>query len=433
MKTGTGGQLWKLQAGSNDSPSLTPGLATKWQLNDVPDRCPTGPLAYYLPFLILTITGTITQPVSAGVVIPKDRLVQLLVASFDWQSAWHGAPLSADQVLGSNIRLIEFHANGFEFAQRQAETIDSAAGTYQFALTIALPACDRRGHLVKETSQLALLFQPSNFKVNMAPASLLDSHSPGATATELVGQLSAYLDPRPELVLGTPVEWFQHQVVAGGNAVKIDGFGRDTNLTGVQQKGGVMFLGELTSLLGQGGVFESENVTEFSFDWRGQAKYTHIDAWFSMMDRAYPAYRTIVSPGAYATSAPNDYNALPFQYNNQAPQSSALDRTGRLFFPMVCGGDDLRLTDLQTADRDQTFFLTVSGGFDQGEHLILAQYAKVWTDQKIADWQSRVLDSGLAQYVLGDRFGKQQWLQRAPRNKTTLTADERTYLAFQWA
>jgi hypothetical protein len=437
-KVATGGQLWKLQAGSNDTPTLTPGTTTKWQLNDVPDRCPTGPLAYYLPFLLLTITGTITQPEGGGTAIPKDQLCRLLIASIDWNNAWHGTPVSADHVLGQNLRVVEFHAGGFEYAQRQSNEIGAAAGAATFTLTIAVPASDRRGGLVRETSQLALLYQPSNFKLNMAAASVLDAVSDGAVASNLVGQLSAYLDPRQEIVCGTPVEWIQHQIVAGGNAVKIDGFGRDTMLSGVEQKGGVLFLGELTSENGQGGVFESQDVTEFAFNWRGQQKYTHIDAWFSMLDRAYPNWRTNVSPSTYASSAPNDYNSMPFAFTNLDgnPSASSGDRGGRLFFPIALGGNELRLTDLQTADRDETYFLTVTGGFDAGDHLVLAQYAKVFTQQKQADFVSRVCDGGpgsLAAYVLGQNYAKARLQRRAPPSKHVLTPDQYTYLALQFA
>jgi hypothetical protein len=437
MKVNTGGQLWKLQAGSNDTPTLTMGTTTKWQLNDVPDRCPTGNLAYYLPYLLLTITGTVTQAGGTGVAIPKDRLVALLIQSIDWNNAWHGTPVSADHVLGTNLRVVEFHAGGFEYAQRQANEIAAANGATTFTLTIAVPACDRRGGLISETSQLSLLYQPSNFKLNMAAASVLTAFSPGATFSGLVGQLSAYLDPRQEIVLGTPVEWILHQIVAGGNAVKIDGFGRDTMLSGVEQKAGVLFLGELTTQNGQGGVFSSDEVTEFAFNWRGQQKYTHIDAWYSMMDRAYPNWRTINSPATYATSAPNDYNSMPFGFTNQDgnPAASSGDRGGRLFFPIALGGDELRLTDVQTADRDETYFLTVSGGFDAGDHLVLAQYAKVFTAQKQADFISRVCDGGansLAAYVLGKNYTAAQLHKRGPRSKHVLTPDEQTYLALQF-
>jgi hypothetical protein len=444
----TGGQLWELTAGNNQNPALTQGNVTKWDLNDVPDRSPTGPLAYYLPCLLLTIFATITQPAEGGSLINFRDLRRAFIDSIDWVNAWHGTPVSKNHVTGVELPLIEWISGGFRYAQRQPNAIPTTSGDYAVQLTVAIPACARQGKLLKDTSQLALLFQPSSLKLNVAPASVLDSLSTGAVvkANTMSASLSAVLVPRQEIVLGTGIEWILHQVVAGVNspAVKVVGFGRDTNFTGVEPKGGVLWLGELTDVAGQPGVFTAENVEEFSFAWRGQQQLRHVLAWQAMIQQAQPVHRVIDENGLAAGVTPgvNDLNDYPYSGGvTSAPGGYSANQilVQALAWVMVQGGDDLRLTDVQTADRDETYFLTVSGGFATGDHQILAQYARVWQEAKRASFVSEVMKGGansLAAYVLGGPANAAAAAARGlrprfPRDKHVLTADQTAYLPFQ--
>ncbi len=66
--TTTTGQLWPLQSGSTTSPVLLPGKVTSFQFQDVPDRSPTGPLAYFMPGVELTFSGVAVQGAEGGAV-----------------------------------------------------------------------------------------------------------------------------------------------------------------------------------------------------------------------------------------------------------------------------------------------------------------------------------------------------------------------------
>ena len=55
-----------LQSGSTNQPTLNPGAQTTFQFQDVPDRSPTGPLAYYLPGVLLTFSGNIVNTGGTG-------------------------------------------------------------------------------------------------------------------------------------------------------------------------------------------------------------------------------------------------------------------------------------------------------------------------------------------------------------------------------
>ncbi len=451
IKSGTGGNQWNLKSGGSNSLTVTQGNTYNWQLNDIPDRAPSGPLAYYLTALLLTITGNVVQSGSTGVFIPRDVLPALIINSIDWKNSWMGPVMNFQYVKGFALPIIEFVSGGFEYGQRQNGGIAAANGTYAFSMTIRVPALnDNRGRLLKETSHLAALFQPSQFSVTMASTTTLTTWSPGASLTSLSMSVTAQLDPRQELVLGTPMEWILHTPISGGPQVTIEGFGRNAAVNGVLVKGGVAFLSDLTATPSvQPGVVAPASCTDFSFPWRGQATTYDIKAWIQQHLALLPNDRPQVQGNVASTTAGiNDFQGFPYIFNNQTSDSATIDLTNLRFFPLVMGGDALELSDLQTAESDQTFNLTQTGGFTTpGNHQILAQYARVWTPEKMGDWVAQIVRGGansLAACVLQkpsivadvlkkvtDPNGNGLSL-RYPTAKHVTTVDQETYLAHQF-
>lgn len=439
---GTGAQLWPLVTGNNNNPSLSQGQSTSFFFNTVPDRCPTGPLAYYLPLVFLTIYGNVVQAGGSGSAIPYDELVAALVDSIDWINCWHGTVVSANYVKGTNLPVVEYYANGFRFATRRPQPIPAANGTYPFQYTIAItPSVSRLGRLMNDTMQLAKLFQQSQLKINVASSSVMTQLSPGGSLTSLSAKASAVLVPRSDLILGTPIETIVHEMVASQNSnqVQIKGFGTDTLLKGINNKGGVVFCGELTSVNLQGGAFAMENASQFSFPWRGQDIIDHAEAVVAMSQLGnMPNDRPQTLP--IGGTADAEFNNPPYIAGNTDTWASGsnkhFDLTGNMFFPFVQGGNDLALTDVQTAASDASYFLTISGGFTGATHRVLAMYARQWLDTMRADWLKQVTAGGtdsLASYVLGgtNAVNAAKLLQRRPRSKHLVTADQLTYLPWQ--
>jgi len=442
MQFRTGGQPWPLTTGNNDNPTLTQGRPTSFFCNTVPDRCPTGPLAYILPYVVLTIYGTVIQSGTLGSKVYSDDLVRALINSIDWITAWHGTPVSANHVLGSNLPVVEYVAGGYRYALRRRPVTSATAATYPFQISVAIPASSSRlGRLMWDTSQLAALFQSSQLKINVADATVLAGMSTGATFGTLTARCSAQLFPTSELVLGTPVENILHQTVAGTNSpqVQIKGFGTDTMLNGVQSKGGVMFLGELTNVAGQGGAFAAEKITQFSFPWRGQQQIQHMEALVHGMLTAFPNDRPQNLP-ITPSGGDSEFANPPYTQNNDDTSTTStttpLDETNLRWFPLGVNPDsDLQLTDLQTAENDQSYFLTSSNGFS-GTHLILAQYARAFSESMRADWVKQVTKGGassLAAYVLGPNYTKANIGQRLPAGRHVITNDQLTYCPWQLA
>ncbi len=438
---GTGGQLWPLTTGNNDNPTLTASQQTSFFFNTVPDRCPTAPLAYYMPVVLLTIFATITQPASGATAIQWDQIPKALFTSINIQNAWHGTPVSANHVLGAQAPVWEYYANGFRNGARRHPPIPTTAGAYPLAYTFAItPAVNRMGRLMSSTSQLAALFQQAQLQINVAPSTVITGLSAGATLTSMSARASAVLIPRNELVLGTPVETILHQIVAGSNSnqIQIKGFGTDTMLTGVQNKGGVVYLSELASNVG--GVFATKDVTFYNFPWRGQAPVYDINAFVAMQQLGNKPVSRSQVVGVEVAGGDAEFNNNPYamgttdDWVDGTYGGAAANFTGLYGWEMVQGGAELDLTDLQTADSDQSYFLTVTNGFSAGSHLIMGMYAKAWQQNMVDDWLKQVTKGGassLAAYVLGKDYTTAQLAQRAPKSKHVVTPDNMAYLPWQ--
>lgn len=443
METQTVGQLWPLLSGSTNAPTITAGQQVSFQFQDVPDRSPTGPLAYYLPGVILTFTGSVTQSGSTGSVIYADAFYNCLFNSLAWIQAWHGSPLQAQHITGAQWPVTEYYVGGFRYQDGQLNEIAAAAnGTYQFQVSIFVPfsSC-RMGDLEHDTSQLALLARASQLQINgPLSATALSNLSTGATFGTTTVRASAILVPRQDLVLGTPVETILTQIVAGsGNAVKITNFGTDTGLQGVDPGGGVLALNFLTAnqsggpLLG--GSFSASNITDFTWQWRGQA-YTQdiaglLTNWKRLLPRPEPRFLSTQTTGSPNLKGP-PYTLINTTTDTPATSNNA-GLLGLMYWSLVGPGVKPRLTSLQTADSDQTFNMTVTGGYS-GTHQILGQYARSWQKGMLQNWLAQVMAGGsgsLAAYVFGPKYGSAKLARRGPSGAHTVSHDQTRYLPWQ--
>jgi len=441
-KRGTGSILWPLVTGNNNDPTLTQGKKTSFFCNTVPDRCPTGPLAYYLPVFLLTIVATLNQPASGGSQVFWDEMQQALVSSVNMLNCWYGTPISQNYVTGPLMPVVEFVQNGFMRPVRERPPYPSGHGSYPVEYTFALrPSTNAIGDLETETSQLALLYQTGEIALNVADASVIDGLSTGATLTDMSAQISAVLVPRNELVLGTPVEAVVHEAVAGSNAsfIQIKGFGTDTALTGIEGKGGVLALMEMTSVNGQGGCFKAENVQQYNFPWAGQDPITHTIGFMAMNGIGQlPNDRSQALPIILEAGGDSSMNQPPYSMAKLDELLTAgtdnLDLREALYWPMRFPGVNVTLSDVQTANADKQYYLQAAGGFGNGTHIVMGFYARRFTDNMRAAWVKKISggDEPLSEYVLGaGGTAKAQLGQRIPVGKHSLTDDNYTYLPWQ--
>jgi hypothetical protein len=437
-KSGTGGQLWPLSSPLSN-PTWAPDGEIRFDMNDVPDRCPTGPLAYFVPALILTLMFNLVNAGESVASIAMLDLPGVLIKSVEVRDVWHGVPISSQYWLGEHLRIHEFLGNGYEFGSRIPGIVTPSAGGLPVVLPVKIPLSAGEGELMRETSQLALLYQPGSINVTFKPASALDTVSDGTTVSNASARCSLELDPRAELVLGTAVEHVLHRTVAAPSDpdIQIKGFGRSSKLTGVLPKGGVLSLMELTAVVpasgaGLGGVFLGSEVNAYSFDWRGQKITKDVTAVLDSLIGQMGHWPDIPF-GANDDSS--ERTTFPYTSLGATSTPNAPLNNGLMAWLMVLAGMRARLTDLQTADSDQSYHLDLGANtFDTGDHLILARYAKVWAQGKRDDFEAKVKVGGansLAAYVLGENYASARLRPRAPVDKHTLTADQTAFLPFQ--
>ncbi len=440
-KTSTGGQTWPLTSPLS-APTYAASGDIRFDMNDVPAKCPTGPLAYYIPALLITIIGALTNAGEAPTPISVYDLPGLLIKNVEVRDVWHGTPVSSSYWLGEHLRIHEFIGNGYSLAQRMPGTVAPDAGGEEVAFTVRVPLSAGEGELIRETSLLALLYQPGSVGITFKPATGTGTLGGASTGTTFAGSVrcSLELDPRAELVLGAGIEHVLHRTVAAPSDpdIQIKGFGRSSKMTGVLPKGGVLTLMELTALAAAGaaplgGVFDGSEVNSFSFDWRGQKITNDVHGFFasilSQMNR-WPD----ISVGTSNESS----ERTTFPYMSEGATAGVANplNDSLMAWLMVLAGNSARLTDLQTADSDQTYHLDLGANtYDTGDHLIIARYARQWAQGKRDDFEAKMMKDGpnsLAAYVLGNNYQKAQMRPRAPMDKHTLTADQTAYLCWQF-
>ena len=427
------GQLWPLQSGSTNEPTLTAGKQTTFQYNDVPDRCPSGPLAYNMPGTKVTFRGTAVQAGGEGAVsLYTDVAYSLLFEKLQHIQTFFGSPIQGQNVTGAQWAAIEYISNGYRYEQQPREIAGTAADSYPFEVEIFVPfaSCMLEG-LQESTTQLALLARSSQLQIVAGPLALGTITLTGVTVTA-----SAALLPVQELVFGTPIETVLSTPVAGaGSAVKITNFGTDTGLNGVDPGGGVLSLLALTNVSTMGGSFDAQNLTQLQFNWRGQQQTQDILGLLTMWRRLLPSNQNLQ---AIPNGGAVNLQGFPYVVANATSNSPAAAPNAELqnliCWPLVLPGRKVRLTSLQTADSDQTFNMTVTGGFDAGSsHQILGNYARSWQERMVQAWISQVTagDGGsLACYVLGPNYTKATPSRRAPA-KHSLSNDQLRYLPWQ--
>lgn len=422
LRNHTGFQLYPLTAGSNDSPTATPGAPVTFEFRNLPLM--VGNLAYYLYGVILNFSITVTNDGEAAAPIFWDRLVEALIDSVDVRNAWHGTPVSQNHVKGQILKLVEFIGAGYRYVQRPCGAIpDNADGaTYNRLVYIPLSVgCGEKPH---HTAQLNLFYKQAQLVVNMAAASVLNGMSTDATFDSISVRASAVMLPEPEIRLGCGAEWIDYRSASSATQEQIllAAFGNVTGLTGTIPDAGCLWLGAL-SQDNMPGSFSVGDVTRYSFPWRGQVPIMDIDSVMAQATLAQNDMMPAVLPGA-TDLAP--IAGSPFEMSKAWDFGTTL--AGAQAFVMLAEAINVELTKVQTAKGDQSYFL--SGPTFSGTNHTLAQHIRSWDDNKRLDAVRQIVDSGLAKAVIGrsDRLG---WAPKLLNKNDQIAGDKLRYLPWR--
>ena len=136
----------------------------------------------------------------------------------------------------------------------------------------------------------------------------------------------------------------------------------------------------------------------------------------------------------------SEFAQYPYLMSNsdeQTATSTLADLRNLLAWIIVDAGEDVQLTDLQTAENDQAYNLGVTGGFSAGSHRTIARYARAWQKSMIDAWVGQITKGGsnsLAAYVLGSQAAVAKASPHqinGPRH--SLQSDQTTYLPWMFS
>jgi hypothetical protein len=406
LKEGVGYQLFPLQSGGNDNPSLTQGNPTSYSLDTVP--IVNGNRANYLLGVLVTIAGLFVQAGTLGSETFWDKFFQTLIQSVEVRNAWHGSPLNAQHALGVYWPILEYVGCGFRYAARRKGSFPAAAATYGFSYTFMVPLCRGTNAKPVKTSQLQLLYKKAQLVLNIAPAATATSVSTGSSLSTMTCRASAVLQAHRSIWLAPGLEWVDYQNTASSSQTQIPllNFGNTTNLTGTKANAGIAFLGAITAANGQPGSFNASDLTQYQFPFLGQFLTQHMPAVLAQQLMSMGAQRTIggtKTQGAIAANQANDVSGFPYIIDAQdgtgTTVAAANELANLMFFPLVVQAEDGQDSKVWQAYGDQSYNLI--GPAFSGTNHTLAQHLRAWEDGKETDFAAQVISSGLAQEVLG--------------------------------
>jgi hypothetical protein len=430
VRNHTGFHFYPLSAGSNDNPTFSQTSPTSFELKNIP-IC-VGDLPYYVYGVLLTFYGDVDQPASGGSALNYNQLRQALIDSLEVRNAWHGTPISANHVKGTMLPIIEAVGGGYCTPQVTPGPMQATDGDRAFEISVFVPLCIGNGAKPHHSAQLALFYKQAQLVINPAAASILAGFSTGSAFEALTVRASAVMLPEPELRLGPVAEWIDYQSSASSNQTQIalDSFGNVTGLAGTIPNAGVMWMGALTNVDGLPGSFALENVTRYSFPFRGQVDIMQMQAFVAM--QLYSMGGDFAARAAQAQLANLSGQAavaFPYSISNTLSGTSAMQQLARmLFLPMITPAVDLELTKVQTAKGTQSYFVT--GPTFSGTNHTLAQHVRSFDDRKREDAVRQIVDSGLAKQVLGRTTGL-GWVPKLEKKNDTIDPEKLRYLPFR--
>lgn len=428
VRNHTGFQFYPLSSGSNDNPAFSQTSPTTFEMKNIPIA--VGSLVYYVYGVLLQFTGNVVQAGGTGVAVNFNDLRRAIIDSLEIRNAWHGTPISANHVKGSMLPIIETVGGGYCTPQVTPSVIPAANGTYNFDISVFVPLCVGNGAKPHQSAQLALFYKQAQLAINPALASVLTGLSPGSSFTSLATRACAMMLPEPELRLGPQAEFIDYQSPASSNQsqIALDAFGNTTGLAGTLPNAGVAWMGALTNLSGLPGSFLASDVTKYSFPFRGQVDIMQISAFVAMQLYAMGGDEgRNVAAQAAASASILSQRGFPFELAS-ASASALLQTNHLLFFPMVTPARDLELTKMQTAKGTQSYFL--SGPVFSGTNHTLVQHVRSFDDNKRADAVKQIVDSGLANLVLGQST-QLGWVPKLEKKNATIDPEKLRYLPFR--
>jgi hypothetical protein len=375
----------------------------------------------------LGVLLTILVPIKADGVntsgASADRWLSWLFESVEVRNCWHGTPISQNHAKGCVLGLMEFLACGYQYFGRRMSVVRGGQLATKFVkVNCFLPLSYLMGEKGHHTALPVTMYRNGELQLNFGagPADALPPEGVVSFDTATI-QASAILLPESEIHLGPGQQFIDYPaaVNAGSEVVKMDSLGNNTTLQNVEAGAGVDFLGWLSSAYSQGAQFTGparvKDLRRVGIPFRGVQSAIHLEPFLLGFESAIGGREDGESDtydGTPMDVVKGNLSGFPYAHNYQGPLTidffaDGSDIRDMQLFPIIYPGRDLEVTKVASYEGTQSYFLTFASGKAPatGTHHSFAHQFHSWTPAMWDDAMRLVVNSGLAQSVLGTSSG----------------------------
>jgi hypothetical protein len=422
MRNHTGLRPWQLSGPTGQTVTWTPGGNGRFQLGDVPELT-DGKLCNHLLGILLTITVVVGGQGVQTAGADADRFLTWLFESVEVRNAWHGTPVSQNHMKGCVMGLAEFMACGYQyFGRRMSVPSQGDLASKFIQVNSFVPLSYLMGEKGHHTALPVTFYKNSEIQLNFGSGSADGSSEIAPTILSATIKASAIMLPESEVHVGPGQQFIDYPSAAnaGSEVVKMDSFGNNTTLMDVEAGAGVDFLYWLSSQYNQGQNFVGsalvKDLIRVGIPFRGIQNSTHLQPFLASFEAAIGGREDGESDPYDATAmAVVKSNLAGFPYRPNYAGSLVADFAAdgselrnMLGFPIIYPGRDLEVTKMQSFEGTQSYFLTFASGkapVGGSTHHTFAHQFHSWTPAKWDDAMRTLVNSGVAQAVLGTSAG----------------------------
>lgn len=386
--------------------------------------------AYYLPSLTLEISGLWTNSSGGTLAFNASMITRALIANINLRDTAIGQPLLATAWVDYAIKNASLIMSGYTAGMPQRPDVVVTTGAYKFSLRIPLPLA--AGFLVApgHTMQLAALYRNGTFGVQPKTDAQSEAVLGVGALSSCTCQLTATLVPMGELLHCAGVELMNYTTshpASTSHEHVFQDFSNKSGFTGVESGAAIAWLALIGNQDGGPGV-DLDTLIRIGVPFRKQLEIADpmafIDEAFDAM--AIGSARLPIENTIITTTSPSNTGGIPASGYPFTSEGAHFDGPNYNYgfdnawcLPIVSPGRDLKLTKIQQVDEAITIIRTHSSATAAGNATLLACQIKSWTPQFREQWRQMVIESGLAQEVLGTKnvkWGSVKTLGKPPGN-----------------
>lgn len=398
MRDSTMSLFKEVNATGNQSVSLTPAASIQtatWAIAGLPPL--TANMKNYVRNFWQSAEITF-DPDAAGNAVRADQLWKGCAAlrlHTEWLGEVYPFNMTRGSVMGNIISVLH---NGYQITQPARIEIPASTDS-DVTLVLYYPAPFECEVMKKpsETSPWQGYFNGGTLEFQLAASNVFDGDYAGAvTKAPVTIRAFAEYFPSPDHALHVPFQWRERVITGGGSFILLKSVGQESQLVGVQQGAGLVWMSWNTDAAGVGldGPEGVDAITSIEIPWRGQLLTQNIDGFWLALRRL--AQHRVGPVSGLGTTIIPDGAGWPTTMGATGAQTSGRpsENPNQLFVPIIAPGLDFETSKAQRVNGDLPITINFSGAVT-GAHRIVTmelmehddnQRARLAAAQGCAGW-----------------------------------------------